>query len=288
MINILKEYTSKDLSKKLILSLHDQAVVESVIMPESALGPSALCISVQVGCAVGCTFCKTGQDGLKRNLSADEIIDQLTIAEEQKFIDFIVFMGMGDSAHNIDAVLTAVEEFVRRGKNKDKLLVSSIGTDKFFDKLESAVVKPRLAVSLHSAIDATRKSIIPMANLMSVQELIERSQHYAQLTNRKIMYQLTMLAGVNDTDEEISTVIDQLTPYKQHSIIQIIPWNFISDAMFTCTPQSKIKEIVDRFRNLDFDVRQRYSFGQDIGSACGQLSSQNQLAPQGGIEPPTP
>lgn len=275
MINILKKFTSRDLSQKLVLELKDQQLIESVIMPNSHNDSAALCISVQVGCAVGCTFCKTGQDGLTRNLSSEEIIEQLTIAEQEKYIDFIVLMGMGDSAHNVDAVLTAVDEFVRRGKNKDGIFISTIGTHKFFDKLESAAVTPRLAVSLHSAIDSTRRSIIPMANLMSVQELIDRSQHYAQLTSRKIMYQLTMLAGVNDTDEEISAVIHQLTPYKQYSIIQIIPWNFVSDANFICTENSKIDKILNRFRDLNFDVRQRYSFGQDIGAACGQLSSQN-------------
>jgi 23S rRNA (adenine2503-C2)-methyltransferase len=275
MINILKKIDSKDRSQKLVLELSDHRLVESVIMPRPYAGASSLCISVQVGCAVGCTFCKTGQMGLTRNLSSEEIIEQLNVAEKEKHIDFIVLMGMGDSAHNINNVLTAINEFVRRGKDKDRIFISSIGTDKFFDELESTIIKPRLAVSLHSAIDTTRKFIIPMANLMNVQELIERSQYYARLTHRRVMYQLTMLKGVNDTDEEISSIIDHLMPYKQYSMIQIIPWNYVSETNFISTEESKVNEIIDRFKNLDFDVRKRYSFGQDIGGACGQLSSDN-------------
>ena len=288
MINILKEYTSKDSSKKLVLSLDDQNLIESVIMPNTNDNNAALCISVQVGCAVGCTFCKTGQDGLTRNLSADEIVDQLTIAEKEKFIDFIVLMGMGESAHNIDNVLTAVEEFVHRGKHLDRIFLSTIGTGKLFDRLESTEVKPRLAVSLHSAVDATRKSIIPMNNLLSVAELMEYSQHYARSTNRRVMYQWTLLDGVNDTDEEISAMIDLLTPYKDWVIVQVIPWNPIPDVDLAGTENSKVEKIFVKFNNLGFVTRKRYSYGQDIGAACGQLSSQNYLAPQRGIEPRTP
>jgi 23S rRNA (adenine2503-C2)-methyltransferase len=276
MINILTKITSTDSSQKLILELKDKRLIESVVMPTINGGnDAALCISVQVGCAVGCTFCKTGQDGLIRNLSVEEIVEQLTITEQEKDVSTIVFMGMGDSAHNSKNVLKAFEEFVRRGKIKDKIFISTIGTHKFFDELESTIVKPRLAISLHSVIDSTRKSIIPMANLMSVNELIQRSQNYAQLTNRKIMYQLTLLDGVNDTDEEIAAIIDQLTPYKQHSMICIIPWNTVPNVNLIGTKKDRINEILHRFTVHGFITTERYSFGKDINAACGQLSSQN-------------
>jgi 23S rRNA (adenine2503-C2)-methyltransferase len=275
-IRVLKELKSVNSdSKKLVFALQDDTRIESVILPhpfdESLFG---ICVSVQVGCAVGCTFCQTGKDGLTRNLSSDEIIYQFEFAQQQQYpknIRSVVFMGMGDSAHNIDNVLTAVDEFANRGLDPNNIIVSSVGTPKFFDKLESSAVKPRLAISLHSAVDATRKSIIPMSNLMPIKDLIKRATDYARI-DRTVMFQWTLLAGINDSESEIDALVNLLAPFKDRAVIQIIPWNYVEGTPHTPSPEFRILEILDILGKLGFQHSRRYSHGKDIGAACGQLS----------------
>ena len=190
------EHPDEDGSSRLLVELADGQAVESVLLLRDGL-----CVSTQVGCAVGCVFCMTGRNGLLRQLGSAEIVAQVVLARSHRAVKKVVFMGMGEPAHNLDNVLEAIDLLGTEGGIGHKNLVfSTVGDRRVFERLSQATVKPALALSLHTTDAALRRRLLPKAPAITPTELVELGEAYARSTGYPIQYQLTLLEGINDTD----------------------------------------------------------------------------------------
>lgn len=179
------EYPADDEVARLLVQLHDGQMVESVLLPRGGL-----CVSTQVGCAVGCVFCMSGKHGLLRQLGSAEIVAQVVLARRRRAVGKVVFMGMGEPAHNLDNVLEAIDLLGRYGNIGHKeLVLSTVGDVRVFERLPREVVKPALALSLHSTDDALRAQLLPNAPRIAVAELVQRCEEYARATHYPTQYQ---------------------------------------------------------------------------------------------------
>eukprot|EP01059_Diplonema_ambulator_P019476 TRINITY_DN3280_c0_g1_i1.p1 TRINITY_DN3280_c0_g1~~TRINITY_DN3280_c0_g1_i1.p1 ORF type:complete len:419 (+),score=148.23 TRINITY_DN3280_c0_g1_i1:53-1309(+) len=282
---IVERRESKDGTIKLIIQLQDKMEVETVIIPMSP-GYSTVCLSSQVGCAMGCTFCATGMLGLKGNLTAGEICEQLVHAKDvagpSNTIRNVVFMGMGEPLHNYDNVLTAAQTFVDQktfSLPSSGVTISTVGVVHGIKKLARDAPWVRLAFSLHSPEQETRKVIIPSANKFPLEDIIDAIDYYTEKSKAKVMIEFTVLKGTND-DEETAHKMGKLLTGK-HVQVNLIPYNPTSVKEEYQIPSEEAVEtmwqILVKSYNLKCTIRQQH--GVDIGGACGQLA----LTRDGGI-----
>src|SRR5206468_3940255 len=203
LARLRSEHPGEDGSARLLVELSDGQTVESVLLPRDGL-----CVSTQVGCAVGCVFCMTGRDGLLRQLGSAEIVAQVVLARMRRTVRKVVFMGMGEPAHNLDNVIEAIELLGAEGGIGHKNLVfSTVGDRRVFERLPLASVKPALALSLHSTHAALRARLMPRAPVIAPDELVELGERYARASGYPIQYQWTLLAGINDGDDELDGIV---------------------------------------------------------------------------------
>ena len=210
-------HPGEDASERLLVSLADGQTVESVLLPRDGL-----CVSTQVGCAVGCVFCMTGQSGLLRQLSSAEIVAQVALARQRRAVRKVVFMGMGEPAHNLDNVLEAIELLGTLGNIGHKNLVfSTVGDRRVFEALPRGRVKPALALSLHTTRAALREQLLPRAPRIDPAELVALGETYARSTGYPVQYQWTLLEGVNDGPDEIDGIVQLLAG--RYGVLNMIP-----------------------------------------------------------------
>jgi len=215
-------HPGEDGSVRLLVGLQEGQTVESVLLPRGGL-----CVSSQVGCAVGCRFCMTGQSGLLRQLSSGEIVAQVALARTLRPVNKVVFMGMGEPAHNLDNVLEAIDLLGTQGNIGHKNLVfSTVGDARVFERLPLGRVKPALAVSLHTTQPELRQALLPRAPEFSPQALVEAADAYAHQTGYPIQYQWTLLAGVNDGDDEVAGLVELLKG--RYGVLNLIPYNSVT------------------------------------------------------------
>ena len=265
LARVVAERAAGDGSRRLLFRLVDGLTVEGVL-----LARGALCISTQVGCAVGCGFCRTGQDGLRRQLSSAEILAQVAAARRLRAVRRVVLMGMGEPAHNLDAVLEALAWLGSEGRIAHKDLVfSTVGERRAFERLSSSAVKPALALSLHSTDAALRERLLPRAPRVPPEELVELSERYARLSGHPIQVQWTLLEGVNDSDEELERLAALLAGRK--AIVNFIPFNPVEGTPFRRPPIERCVAMVRTLKRAGVLATLRRSGGQDIDAACGQL-----------------
>ncbi len=271
LAHLHSEHPAADGSARLLIALHDGQTVEAVRLPRS----EGLCVSSQVGCAVGCTFCMTGTMGLVRQLGSAEIVAQVALARQQRAVHKVVFMGMGEPAHNLDNVMEAIELLGHEGGLGHKNLVfSTVGDARVFDRLmglSSEEVKPALALSLHTTNDARREQLLPRAPRITVNELVERGEHYARATGYPLQYQWTLLAGVNDGDDEIEGIVSLLRG--KYAILNMIPYNHVDGFDHRRPSDERCTEIFRALNQRGVLTRLRQSAGQDADAGCGQLRS---------------
>ena len=197
LLRLQSTHAAEDGSVRWLLALQDGQTVETVGLPRDGV-----CVSSQVGCAVGCVFCMTGKEGLIRQVGSAEIVAQVAFARLHRPVKKVVFMGMGEPAHNLDNVMEAIDVLGTVGNIGHKSLVfSTVGDWRVFERLPLGLVKPALALSLHSTRADLRAELLPRAPKMSPEELVEAAETYAQQTAYPIQYQWTLLEGVNDTQE---------------------------------------------------------------------------------------
>ncbi|MBI5433861.1 MAG: RNA methyltransferase [Planctomycetes bacterium] len=252
---------------RLLVELADGATIETVLLPKNAL-----CISSQVGCAVGCRFCKTGEGGLVRNLEVDELLAQVVLARARKPIDRIVFMGMGEPAHNLANVLGALEWLGTEGRFAHKRMVfSTVGERKVFERLLAAPVRPALALSLHAADDARRAELLPRAPRIPVRELVELADAYARAITWPVLYQWTLLEGVNDSDADLAAAVELLRG--RHGLLNVVGWNALDGFPFRRAPLERAVHWVRTLKRAGVFATLRDSAGQDVEGGCGQLRS---------------
>ena len=254
-----------DGAERLLVALADGQTVESVLLPRDGL-----CVSSQVGCAVGCQFCMTGRDGLIRQVGSAEIVAQVALARMRRPVRKVVFMGMGEPAHNLDNVLEAIELLGTVGNIGHKNLVfSTVGDPRVFERLPHERVKPALALSLHTTKAELRKRLLPRAPAMTPEELVEAGERYARSTGYPIQYQWTLLEGVNDGDDEIEGIVALLSG--KYGVLNIIPFNAVDGTAFTRPAWARCQQIARTLHQRGILTKLRDSAGQDVEGGCGQL-----------------
>ena len=252
-------------AERLLVQLADGQMVESVLLPRGGL-----CVSSQVGCAVGCRFCMTGRDGLLRQVGSAEIVAQVALARQRRPVRKVVFMGMGEPAHNLDNVLEAIDLLGTVSNIGHKNLVfSTVGDTRAFERLHRQAVRPALALSLHSTRAALRRQLLPRAPALSPEELVAECERYAQATGHPIQYQWTLLEGVNDGEEEIEGLVRLLAG--RRGILNLIPFNAVEGAGFSRPDWARCERMARTLKARGILTKLRDSAGQDVDGGCGQL-----------------
>ncbi|WP_077002620.1 RNA methyltransferase [Variovorax sp. KK3] len=262
-----------DGSERLLVALADGQTVESVLLPRDAL-----CVSSQVGCAVGCRFCMTGRDGLLRQLGSAEIVAQVALARTRRPVRKVVFMGMGEPAHNLDNVMEAIDLLGTVGNIGHKNLVfSTVGDPRAFERLHRQVVKPALALSLHSTRADLRQRLLPRAPNMTPEDVVAAGERYARSTGYPIQYQWTLLDGVNDGDDEMDGIVRLLSG--KFGVLNMIPFNAVDDTPYRRPSWERCEQIAHSLHERGILTKLRQSAGQDVDAGCGQLRARAAEAP---------
>jgi 23S rRNA (adenine2503-C2)-methyltransferase len=269
LARVRSEHPGADGSARLLVELADGQTVESVLLPRDGV-----CVSTQVGCAVGCLFCMTGRDGLLRQLGSAEIVAQVVLARRRRPVKKVVFMGMGEPAHNLDNVLEAIELLGTAGGIGHKNLVfSTVGDRRVFERLPRGPVKPALALSLHTTDAELRARLLPRAPRIDPTELVELGEHYARATGYPIQYQWTLLAGVNDSEAEMDGIARLLAG--KYAMMNLIPYNTGDGPGFQRPSWERATELARYLHQRGVLTKLRNSAGQDIDGGCGQLRARS-------------
>jgi len=280
-IEIESVQKSSDGTIKNAIKLHDGLTVESVLIPTKTR--MTACISSQVGCSLNCKFCATARLKRMRNLNPDEIYDQVVTINSQclefhnKSLTNIVFMGMGEPLMNYNNVLKAIEKITSPtglGMSPKRIVVSTSGVPKLIKKMADDNVKFKLAVSLHSAIDKTRTSIMPFNEKFTLTELRNSLIYWYEKTKNRITYEYVVWEGINDKIEDINALVEfcKFAPSK----VNLIQYNSIDDPDFIQAKNSAIDLYMDILEKNKITVTFRRSRGKDIDAACGQLANKSQ------------
>jgi 23S rRNA (adenine2503-C2)-methyltransferase len=289
----LESVSRYDGTVKFLVKLEDGSLIESVLMPE--VGRVTLCVSSQVGCAQACSFCHTGRMGLKRQLSAGEIVAQLMIARrwirahpewrsergysDRQSVSNIVFMGMGEPLDNVEAikkVLTILPEPLGPNISLRKISVSTAGHLDGMRELLNSFPKVSLALSLHATNNRERSQLMPINRRWPIADVIEfLKDRYRDCKDRSVLIQYTLISGTNDTEAQAQGIAQLLQglPVK----INLIPLNVIGPSQFRGPEPESLIRFRDYLHAAGLRVMVRYSKGQDIEAACGQLVVQAEL-----------
>ncbi len=262
------------------IKLHDGLVVESVLIPTDKR--TTACVSSQVGCSLNCKFCATARLKRMRNLNPDEIYDQVVAIDQQsrlyhqRKLTNIVFMGMGEPLMNYNNVLKAIDKITSDeglGMSAKRITLSTSGIPKMIKKMADDEVKFNLAVSLHSAIDEVRTSIMPFNETFPLDELRESLEYWYAKTRRKVTYEYVVWKGINDTKEAIQALVKfcKYIPCK----VNLIEYNSIDDPQFQQANDDALNNYIYNLEMNDITVNVRRSRGKDIDAACGQLANKS-------------
>ncbi|QOV88828.1 23S rRNA (adenine(2503)-C(2))-methyltransferase RlmN [Humisphaera borealis] len=272
---------SLDGTTKLLVRLADGAAVECVLMPTERPDRTMACVSSQVGCAMGCDFCASTKQGLERNLTAGEIAEQfihlkLAAARTNRKITSLVFMGMGEPMHNLDAVIGGVRRIADPEMGSvgwRQVTVSTVGIVPGIDRLADADLNIHLALSLHAPDDATRGRLVPMNRKFAVADIVAAARRFYDRTGRIVTIEYCLLAGVNDSDGQAAMLADLLEGFRAH--VNIIPYNPIGAGLTGIAYQRPTAERVLQFltilREAGVVSHVRQTRGDDVAAACGQL-----------------
>ncbi|WP_121667062.1 23S rRNA (adenine(2503)-C(2))-methyltransferase RlmN [Mesonia aquimarina] len=271
---------SKDGTIKNAVKLHDGFTVESVLIP--TYSRTTACVSSQVGCSLDCKFCATAKLKRMRNLNPDEIYDQVVAIDQEsrlynnRPLSNIVFMGMGEPLMNYNNVLKSIEKITSPeglGMSPKRITVSTSGVPKMIKKLADDEVKFNLALSLHSAIDEVRTSIMPFNKNFPLEDLKDSLVHWYFKTKKRVTYEYLIWKDINDRQKDIDALVEfcKIIPCK----VNIIEYNPIDDGIF----QQANSQITDRYQDAleknGITVTVRRSRGKDIDAACGQLANKS-------------
>ncbi len=271
---IIRELQAKDGTIKLLLQWRDGATSECVLIPDEAR--QTACISTQVGCPVGCVFCASGLDGLQRQLSGGQIIEQAMrirqCCDTDQRLSNVVFMGLGEPLANYDATVQAVRTINAPwglGIGARKITVSTVGLPSQIKKLAAEQIQITLALSLHAPTDELREQIIPWAKRVSIQELIEACTQYFEKTGREITLEYILLGGVNDDQECARSLIGVYRRIRCN--VNLIAFNPVDGLPYRRPNSDTVSAFQNTLQDAGVNVHVRRSRGQDIDAACGQL-----------------
>lgn len=271
-VNLLKTFESKvDSTKKYLFELKDGNIIEAVFMDYK--DRKTICISSQVGCRMGCTFCASTKNGLERHMTASELIEEVyTLERLNGDINNIVIMGIGeplDNYKNITKFLEIITDENGRNLSHRSITLSTSGlTPKIYDLADSGL-DINLAVSLHYATDEKRKKYMPVAKKYDIKGLIKSTDYYLDKTKRRVSFEYVVIDGVNNLDSDIDNLKKLLKGKNIH--INLIPLNPIEEFKHGKTTNKIINDFKEKLTRNGLNATVRYSMGQDIDASCGQL-----------------
>ncbi len=269
LTTLREQHPGEDGSARLLVGLQDGQSVESVLLPRDGL-----CVSTQVGCAVGCVFCMTGREGLVRQVGSAEIVAQVALARTLRPVKKVVFMGMGEPSYNLDQVLEAIDLLGTAGNIAHKNLVfSTVGDERVFERLPQQQVKPALALSLHTTKADLRAQLLPRAPRFDPQDLVEAGERYARATGYPIQYQWTLIEGVNDGPDELDGIVRLLSG--KYALMNMIPFNAVPDLPYQRPSWERAAEIARTLHRRGILTKLRQSAGPDVDGGCGQLRARD-------------
>ncbi len=278
LMPIVKVVKSETETTKLLLKTADGYEIESVIIPMQK--KKTICISSQVGCRMGCSFCETGRMGLLRNLTVSEIVQQVFIARHilGEEIDNIVFMGMGEPFDNYDAVLQAVSvlnDMQGMAFGLKNITISTSGKASQIRKLAHEVEKPipNLAVSINAPYDALRSKLMPHNRKEPLDDVLSAVSEYIQIKNREVLFAYVLLRGINDRIEDAHALAGLVQRFQGRVKVNLIPYNPQSHDRFQPPSDDVVDMFAQALRSLSVRVLLRRTKGRDIMAGCGQLGN---------------
>lgn len=285
---IARHTQAEDGTEKLLLTLADAGQIECVLLREgvegdfrdqgsrSDEGRRTICISTQVGCGMGCVFCASGLDGLARNLTTGEIVEQMLRLQQllgpEERLSHIVVMGMGEPLANLDALLPSLAEASREdglGISARRITISTVGLPKPMRRLADTDARYRLAVSLHASNDAVRHRIVPVSEKLTLADVLAEADHYFDVSGRRLTFEYVLLADINDSPGHANELADLLGG--RTALVNVIPYNPVAGLPYrtpSMAAQQKFRSILEA---RGIAVRFRHRKGDAIDAACGQL-----------------
>jgi 23S rRNA (adenine2503-C2)-methyltransferase len=266
---------SQDESRKLVFRLADDCRVSAVMMPDE--DRITLCLSTQVGCGYGCAFCLTGTMGLERNLTSAEIVGQLLAAnrllDEGQRVTHLVFMGMGEPLANLAALVKSIRIMTDArlgiGYSPRRITVSTVGLVTGIERLGRENLKVNLAVSLHAASDEVRARLMPVNRSWNLDALMQAVRRYPLAPRQRVFFEYVLLEGVNDSTQDAERLARLLRGVRAK--VNLIPFNDWEGSGFRRPPLARILAFQSVLLGAGITTTVRWSKGEDIGAACGQL-----------------
>ncbi len=275
----------KGTAEKTVFATADGHPVEAVLMKYSSR--ATVCVSTQVGCAVGCAFCASGRLGLRRSLSAEEMVDQVfhfarRLRDAGRRVTNVVFMGMGEPFHNYDETLRAcrlLNDEAGFGLAARAISVSTVGVVPGIDRFADESLQINLAVSLHAATDELRDRLVPLNRTYPLDEVFAASARYVRRTHRKVMFEYVVLRGVNDGDEQVQVLAQRVKPPHYH--LNLIAYNE-TGGPFSRPRAVAVAALRAKLETAGVSCTVRRSPGGEIEAACGQLALRRGVGPREG------
>jgi len=279
---VTEQHDARDTTVKWLWRAADGAQVETVLMryPSRA----TVCVSSQAGCAMGCTFCATGQGGFERHLRSGEIVEQVLRAQHAspQRVSNVVFMGMGEPLANVDAVLEACTRLNDDvGISARHLTVSTVGVVPGIRRLEEFPLPVTLAVSLHAPDDALRAELVPLNLRYSIADVIDAARDYAAAKGRRVTFEYACIHEVNDYPHQADALAGRITGFRGGAHVNLIPLNPTGGFRGRASDRARIEVFAERLRAHGVQATIRRNRGVDIDAACGQLRSRSDAGPEG-------
>jgi 23S rRNA (adenine2503-C2)-methyltransferase len=280
--DVLRHQIASDRTEKLLLELADGEHVECVLMRETSR--RTVCISTQVGCAMGCVFCASGMFGVKRNLSTGEILEQVLrldrLLKDNQRITNVVVMGIGEPLANLPALLPALDTLNEKGGlglGARRITVSTVGLPEKIRQLADHGKPYNLAVSLHAPNDVLRTRIVPVNDKIGIEAILEAADAYFDKTGRRVTYEYVLLRGLNDGIEQARELGALLKARNAH--VNLIPMNPVEPLHLDAPSPVQVQQFVAALEQAGVNVTLRKRKGADIDAACGQLRLQEAEQP---------
>jgi 23S rRNA (adenine2503-C2)-methyltransferase len=265
--------TDEGTTRRWVDRLHDGYTIETVLMNYD--DRVTVCISTQAGCAMGCTFCATGQAGFSRQLTLGEVVEQVVRAGRAaapRRISNIVFMGMGEPLANYDVTVGTIRALHHeRGLSARNLTVSTVGIAPAIERLALEGLPLTLAISLHLANDAERDELIPINKRYNLERLYQACEVWRAETGRRISFEWALISGVNDTDQALYELAEYARPLGAH--VNLIPLNPTPGYLVIGSPAARVRYFRDELEELGVNATVRRTRGRTIDAACGQLAN---------------
>ncbi len=273
-LTIIRHQSSPDGTEKLLVGLADGRQVECVLLRDGQR--RSICVSSQVGCAMGCVFCASGLDGVERNLTRGEILAQMLLLQsllpDDERISHIVMMGMGEPLANLNHVLGALHwasSGEGLGISPRRITISTVGLPAAIDRLAQLDCRYNLAISLHAPNDELRNQLVPVNRRIGIEALLNASDRYFQVSGRRLTFEYVLLAGINDSPELARQLARCLAGRCQ--LLNVIPYNPVAGLPWQTPSAESIRQFRDVLTGAGIEIRFRQRKGDQINAACGQL-----------------